>query len=73
MLPIDKPPGSQEMGKGGIYISGLVISGGRLNLKTYFLEDEFAREFSATVPAFLVKVKKRNPENMFYVRKLYCF
>lgn len=66
MLPIDKPPGSQ-MEKGGIHISGLVISGGRLNLKTYFLEDELAREFSSTVPAFLVKVKKRNPENIFIV------
>jgi hypothetical protein len=56
------------MGKGGIYISGLSICGGRLQARTFLLEDELAREFASSIPGLSVKVTKKFRTPVFIVR-----
>jgi hypothetical protein len=55
------------MGKGGIYLSGLSICGGRLQSRTYLLEDELAREFASPMPGLLVKVSRKFRTPVFIV------
>ena len=65
-MPLDSIPKEQEE-KGSIYVNGFKISGGRLNEKNFYLEDELAREFANSVPAFMVKVKRRQENNRMNV------
>lgn len=49
-------------------MSGFKISGGRLNDKTLYLEDELSREFANSLPTFMAKVRKRENNNHYMVR-----
>jgi hypothetical protein len=64
--PKDIPP-SEQPETGGVYLSGLKVNGGRLNDKTYFLEDEYSREFANSLPCVYAYVDKRaiKPEAFF--------